>query len=662
MSAPAAEGSRPPHHSDGHEAADDGSVSVSGSSYIGSDASEVEPSACRWRSERYFDQECSRYFDCPSHIVERAVSEHGRGDPQEHDSPAPTPATEPTADHRLPGGTPTPASAGANQPSSPPPARDIDRVLAAGGINSELVEEQSVAMDDRLAELDAPATPVPMATPPPPSAASTLGEVEDDRENPPRSALVEALQIQAAAAPLSLSNPPGNGRSASVLIPGSRPLPARPPRDTEEPPLPSLPPPSPLARGPAARLGAPPTLVPRPSRTGESTGRRQPAPAIVLPRWQPDAEVTLCPICHTQFSIFVRKHHCRKCGRVVCNSCSPHRITIPFQFIVQPPGQTRGPRYSHPILGGELGYPDSSALVGGDRVRLCNPCVPDPNTSPPQAQLSPGTQRSPHNRSQSNAGPAQASPDGVSGRRPDFYVSLGAIGNAYARSRSITMQPEGGGVVPPGSRGSSSAYPSTQRSIMTGTPPSYLPSQHRYQPAIDPRQSGGPSTTAHYRHRRSLPPPPPQPQYQIPEEDECPVCHRELPQRTLANVEALRESHIAACIVTHSTYGASPARLAASSSPGNGDGGEGSSSSSGTQTQPRLPPIPPRRTGMFPYLATEKDCVDSAECTICLEEFEVGAPMARLECLCRFHHACISAWFVNHPGRCPVHQHDSFGY
>ena len=65
---------------------------------------------------------------------------------------------------------------------------------------------------------------------------------------------------------------------------------------------------------------------------------------------------------------------------------------------------------------------------------------------------------------------------------------------------------------------------------------------------------------------------------------------------------------------------------------------------------------------MFPYKATEKDCVDSAECTICLEEFEVGVQMARLECLCRFHRQCISAWFVNHPGRCPVHQHDSFGF
>jgi hypothetical protein len=32
---------------------------------------------------------------------------------------------------------------------------------------------------------------------------------------------------------------------------------------------------------------------------------------IVLPRWQPDSEVTYCPICGTQFSFFVRKHHCR---------------------------------------------------------------------------------------------------------------------------------------------------------------------------------------------------------------------------------------------------------------------------------------------------------------------------------------------------------------
>lgn len=42
---------------------------------------------------------------------------------------------------------------------------------------------------------------------------------------------------------------------------------------------------------------------------------RRDTPEFVVPRWQPDAEVTLCPICNTQFSIWVRKHHCRCVAR-----------------------------------------------------------------------------------------------------------------------------------------------------------------------------------------------------------------------------------------------------------------------------------------------------------------------------------------------------------
>lgn len=146
--------------------------------------------------------------------------------------------------------------------------------------------------------------------------------------------------------------------------------------------------------------------------------------------------------------------------------------------------------------------------------------------------------------------------------------------------------------------------------------------------------SFGHASTASSSRQQALPPPPP-----IAEEDECPVCHRELPVRSLPNSEFLRESHINTCIQVHSTYG-SPRRPR----------GEESA------------PVAPRRSGMYVYSATEKDCVDDAECTICLEEFTVGIPMARLECLCRFHKSCISAWFVNHPGRCPVHQHDGFGF
>ena len=125
-----------------------------------------------------------------------------------------------------------------------------------------------------------------------------------------------------------------------------------------------------------------------------------------VPPWQPDSDVSKCPICNTHFSFFYRKHHCRKCGRVVCASCSPHRITIPRQFIVHPPTndiqthnhsqagvstevidlteedspQERAPLAS--IQSTSRFEPINPGLGGGEEVRLCNPCVPDPQIEP----------------------------------------------------------------------------------------------------------------------------------------------------------------------------------------------------------------------------------------------------------------------------------------
>lgn len=58
---------------------------------------------------------------------------------------------------------------------------------------------------------------------------------------------------------------------------------------------------------------------------------------VVLPPWQPDADALQCPCCFTEFGWVTRKHHCRKCGRVVCSSCSTHRIAIPSKYQVHPP-------------------------------------------------------------------------------------------------------------------------------------------------------------------------------------------------------------------------------------------------------------------------------------------------------------------------------------
>ena len=49
---------------------------------------------------------------------------------------------------------------------------------------------------------------------------------------------------------------------------------------------------------------------------------------LTRPVWVPDAMSRECMICSVKFTPFVRKHHCRRCGRVVCSSCSPHRVSL----------------------------------------------------------------------------------------------------------------------------------------------------------------------------------------------------------------------------------------------------------------------------------------------------------------------------------------------
>lgn len=45
--------------------------------------------------------------------------------------------------------------------------------------------------------------------------------------------------------------------------------------------------------------------------------------------WTPDAAVSCCMACHIEyFSMFSRRHHCRRCGRVVCYTCSQQTMVV----------------------------------------------------------------------------------------------------------------------------------------------------------------------------------------------------------------------------------------------------------------------------------------------------------------------------------------------
>ncbi len=56
-----------------------------------------------------------------------------------------------------------------------------------------------------------------------------------------------------------------------------------------------------------------------------------------LPRrkhtWDDDDSATNCYQCESTFTLFLRRHHCRLCGKIFCHSCSSRRMAIPPELL-----------------------------------------------------------------------------------------------------------------------------------------------------------------------------------------------------------------------------------------------------------------------------------------------------------------------------------------
>lgn len=53
------------------------------------------------------------------------------------------------------------------------------------------------------------------------------------------------------------------------------------------------------------------------------------------PEWDPNGK--RCKLCSKQFGLFSRKHHCRHCGRLVCENCSSQRLVISLESMRDKP-------------------------------------------------------------------------------------------------------------------------------------------------------------------------------------------------------------------------------------------------------------------------------------------------------------------------------------
>jgi hypothetical protein len=182
-----------------------------------------------------------------------------------------------------------------------------------------------------------------------------------------------------------------------------------------------------------------------------------PAGLNLCPRaqWIPDESVNNCMLCRQSFDFVTRRHHCRICGRVVCNDCSNKQVRVKSEM-VRACDQCR-----------QTGYSAAGQQVPG---------------SPLNRQLPPQQQQ---------GYPAQQQPSGT------YYASPSAP-QPYASPVYPPQQQPG---YPPPQQG----YPPQQPGFPPPQQPGYPPPQQQGYP---PQQQGYPPQQGGYPAGQM---PPPQP-------------------------------------------------------------------------------------------------------------------------------------------------------
>lgn len=358
------------------------------------------------------------------------------------------------------------------------------------------------------------------------------------------------------------------------------------------------------------------------------------------PVWQEDDEVTSCFLCHSAYSFFKRRHHCRKCGRVVCGPCSDHKIKY----------------FPNTIIVNEYGMNRTASPY--ESYRTCEECFEEVRMIR-RALFGPEGESDGTDEGRNSEGYIGGDGSGRGFDAGDEDISVDSVDSE--RVERLELE-DNDSTTKYSTRTSTRMIQSLTSSLGEGAEGSSA----RRNPKRD-RLHHSERVDSHRDDHSDA--------------DLCPVCatnlgdlyvhgHKYVDDLPSEDFERFKESHINDCLVAYDFNHGDNQRFnspTAKSHPVN------------KMLVFNMPPIPKPQFENIPNLegssvdtirqgvdtfmgsvnSSEKnDFADNYdnECVICLEDLKPGDKVARMECLCVFHYKCIKFWFKKKGfGECPVH-------
>lgn len=100
-----------------------------------------------------------------------------------------------------------------------------------------------------------------------------------------------------------------------------------------------------------------------------------PLTSLSPPEWAADTSSSVCVSCGAKFTVLRRRHHCRTCGRLLCATCTPHRVPLPPSFTDHIPLSPSSPEEGLLRLVAGSGSSGTNGKSGEEKLhRVCANC------------------------------------------------------------------------------------------------------------------------------------------------------------------------------------------------------------------------------------------------------------------------------------------------